>query len=132
MAIATGSGTVKKSSLTFGGGNAWTAGANAAGYAKSKDGKMLVEAFVMAFNALSAQSSVIAAVPKAAAPAAAVAGASVAIDTILRAGPSGEAAEVRTLRAGTELKPTGQRDGLFIEVEDNYGTKGWVSVEDLA
>ena len=83
-------------------------------------------------NALSAQSSVIAAVPKAAAPAAAVAGASVAIDTILRAGPSSDATEVRTLRAGTELKPTGQRDGLFIEVEDNYGTKGWVSVEDLA
>lgn len=132
MAIATGSGTVTKSSLTFGGGNAWSAGANAAGYAGSKDGKMLVEAFVIAFNALSAQSSVIAAVPKAAAPAAAAAGASVAIDTILRAGPSGEAAEVRTLRAGTELKPTGQRDGLFIEVEDNYGTKGWVSVEDLA
>jgi uncharacterized protein YraI len=132
MAIATGSGTVTKSSLTFGGGNAWTAGANAAGYAKSKDGKMLVEAFVMAFNALSAQSSVIASVPKAAAPTASVAGASVAVDTILRAGPSGETSEVRTLRAGTALKPTGQRDGLFIEVEDNYGTKGWVSVEDLA
>ena len=132
MAIATGSGTVKKSSLTFGGANAWSAGANASGYGKSTDGKMLVEAFVIAFNALSAQSSVIAAVPKAAAPAAAVAGASVAIDTILRAGPSGDATEVRTLRAGTELKPTGQRDGLFIEVEDNYGTKGWVSVEDLA
>jgi len=132
MAVATGSGTVTKSSLSFGGGNAWTAGANAAGYAKSKDGKMLVEAFVVAFNALSAQSSVIAAVPKAAAPAAAEAGASVAVDTVLRAAPSGEAAEVRTLRAGTELKPTGQRDGLFIEVEDNYGTKGWVSVEDLA
>ena len=118
--------------ITFGGANAWSAGANASGYGKSKDGKMLVEAFVIAFNALSAQSSVIAAVPKAAAPAAAVAGASVAIDTILRAGPSGDATEVRTLRAGTELKPTGQRDGLFIEVEDNYGTKGWVSVEDLA
>ena len=51
---------------------------------------------------------------------------------LLRAGPSGDATEVRTLRAGTALTPTGQRDGLFIEVEDNYGTKGWVSVEDLA
>src|SRR5690606_37051605 len=100
--------TVTKSSLTFGGGNAWTAGANAAGYAGSKDGKMLVEAFVMAFNALSAQSSVIAAVPKSSPVVAAEPGASVAIDTVLRAGPSGEAAEVRTLRAGTELKRTGQ------------------------
>ena len=48
-----------------------------------------------------------------------------------RAGPDATAAEVRSLRAGTELTPTGERDGLFIEVQDNYGTKGWVSVEDL-
>ena len=132
MAIATGSGTVTKSSLTFGGGNAWTAGANASGYAGSKDGKMLVEAFVMAFNSVTAQSSVIAAVPKAVPAAPAAPEASVAVDTILREGPSAEAAEVRALRSGTELKPTGRREGLFIEVEDNYGTSGWVSIEDLA
>jgi hypothetical protein len=38
---------------------------------------------------------------------------------------------VRALRAGTDLTPTGKRDGLFIEVKDSYGTQGWVSVEDL-
>ena len=58
-------------------------------------------------------------------------GAVTAIDTILRSGPDAASTEVRSLRAGTELKPTGTREGLFIEVEDNYGTKGWVSVEDL-
>ena len=131
MAIATGSGTVTKSTLTFGGGNAWTAGANAAGYGRSKDGRMLVEAFIMAFNSISAQGGAIAAVPKATPAVAVVPAASVAVDTVLRAGPSAQSEEVRSLRAGTELTPTGQRNGLFIEVEDNYGTKGWVSVEDL-
>lgn len=133
--IALGSGEVKKSSLSFGGATPWTAGAAAAGYGESKDGKMLVEAFVLAFNQLVTQSEVIKSVPKAQPAVAQVdetPAASVAIDTILRAGPSAEAAEVRSVRAGTELIPTGNREGLFIEVEDNYGTKGWISVEDLA
>ena len=60
QAVATGSGRVTKSSITFGGANAWAAGAAASGYATSKDGKMLVEAFVMAFNSLTAQRAAIA------------------------------------------------------------------------
>ena len=55
----------------------------------------------------------------------------VAVDTVMRETSSSEAAEVRSLRAGSELTPTGQREGLFIEVADNYGTTGWVSVEDM-
>ena len=47
------------------------------------------------------------------------------------ASASDSAAEVRALRADTELVPTGNKAGLFVEVTDNYGTKGWVSVEDL-
>ncbi|HMO77022.1 MAG TPA: SH3 domain-containing protein [Sphingopyxis sp.] len=132
--VVAGSGEVRKSTLTFGGGNAWTAGANASGYAATKDGKMLAEAFVKAFNSVSGQGAVIAAMPRpqpvlAAAPAAPEA--TVAVDTVMRAEPSGEAASVRMLRAGTDLTPTGQRNGLFIEVKDGYGTQGWVSVEDL-
>lgn len=133
--IVTGSGEVKKTSISFGGSDAWAQGAAASGYAQSKDGKMLVEAFVKAFNAVSAQGAVIASVPRmqqanAATPA--DTGAKVAVDTVMRAGPQADAAEVRALRAGSQLVPTGNRDGLFIEVEDNYGTRGWVSVEDLA
>ena len=132
--IVTGSGEVKKSTLSFGGGNAWTAGADAAGYGASKDGKMLVEAFIKAFNSVSGQGAVFASLPKAkpalaAAPTAA--GTVVAVDTVLRAGPADGAAEVRALRAGTQLTPVGGRNGLFLEVQDRYGTKGWVSVEDL-
>lgn len=38
---------------------------------------------------------------------------------------------VRALRAGMRVFPTGNRDGAFLEVEDKFGTLGWVSVEDL-
>ena len=127
--IATGSGEVKKSSLTFGGVGGWAQGVQNAGYGSSKDGQMLAEAFIIAFNGVAAQGPVLAQAPKAAAPAAALA--SVASDTVMRAAPAGDAAEVRKLRSGTTLTPTGQRDGLFVEVADSFGTKGWVSVEDL-
>ena len=55
----------------------------------------------------------------------------VAVDTKMRAMPAADAAAVRGLRAATTLIPTGQKAGLFVEVTDTYGTKGWVSVEDL-
>jgi hypothetical protein len=135
QAVAVGSGTVKKSSLSLNGASPWAAGVNAAGYGNSKNGKMMAEAVILAFNEVVGQKAAIAAVPRAAAASSASAPdepeASVAIDTVLRASPSADAEAVRALRTGTRLTPTGQRDGLFIEVEDDYGTMGWVSVEDL-
>ncbi|MBK9431449.1 SH3 domain-containing protein [Sphingorhabdus sp.] len=132
MTLVSGSGEVKKSSLTFGGGNpvGWAAGAANSGYASSKDGKMLVEAFVKAFNAVSAQGSVLASTPPAAA-APETAAATVAVDTQLYSAASKESTVVRALRSGTKLNPTGNREGLFVEVSDNFGTSGWVTVEDL-
>lgn len=127
--IATGSGEVHKSTLTFGGTSGWNQGIQSAGYGSSKDGQMLAEAFILAFNAVATQGPVLAQAPKAAAPAATLA--SVAADTVMRAAPSLDASEVRKLRSGTTLTPTGKRDGLFVEVRDSFGTTGWVSVEDL-
>jgi len=46
--LAAGTGEVKKSTLSFAGGTPWIAGAEAAGYGASKDGKMLTEAFILA------------------------------------------------------------------------------------
>ena len=129
--LAAGTGSVRSTSLSFrGNSGAWARGmAETTGYADSSEGRKLTEAFILAFNQLVAQRAALEAAPAAAAPAepAAV----VAIDTSMRASASADAEEVRSLRAGTELNPTGNRDGLWIEVEDNYGTKGWVSVEDL-
>ncbi len=131
LAIATGSGTVKKSTLSFGGGGAWNAGAAAAGYGNSKEGKMLVEAFILAFNQLAAQSTTIASTPKSAAAPMATAFATVSANTAMMAGPSDKTAKVRDLMVGTTLTPTGKREGLFVEMKDNFGTTGWVSVEKL-
>jgi hypothetical protein len=55
----------------------------------------------------------------------------VAVDCSMMAAASADAEALRSLRAGTELTPTGNREGLFVEVSDNYGTTGWVSVESL-
>lgn len=132
LTVAAGQGVVKKGSISFGQAAAgWAStAAGAAGYQGSKGGQMLTEAFVIAFNQLVAQRDLMtgAAEPAAAAPAA---GAVVAVDTVMRAAATAEAGVVRNLRAGTTLTATGQRDGLFVEVKDSFGTTGWVSVEDL-
>jgi len=141
--IVSGTGLAAKSIVTFGGaGNVWadTAGAATQGYGNylsSADGQLLVNAFAQAFNNVVAQGEALAAarpVPVAApAPAAAVttAGYTVAIDTQMYGQPARQGATVRALRATTSLMPTGKREGLFVEVTDNFGTQGWVSVEDL-
>lgn len=133
--LATGTGAVSKSTISFrGNSGAWANDvASGAGYADSKEGRQLTEAYIIAFNQLVAQRSALEAAPQAGAPAAASSGpaAVAAVDTSMRAGPAADAAEVRSLRAGTALTPTGNRDGLWLEAEDNFGTRGWVSVEDL-
>lgn len=102
------------------------------GYTTSKDGQMLASAFILAFNNVVAQrAALISAKPAATATPVATASAyTTAIDTHLYAKPV-KGATVRALRAGTTLTPSGARDGLFVEVSDAFGTKGWVSVEDL-
>jgi hypothetical protein len=131
--LVTGSGEVKKSTISFGGSGALDTGAQAAGYAGNANGKMLAEAFIKAFNAVTAQGSALAAMPsaQAATTPATLAGATVAVDTRMFAKPDAMSAVVRALRAATTLAPTGKREGLFIEVKDNFGTTGWVSVEDM-
>ncbi|MCX7284286.1 MAG: SH3 domain-containing protein [Novosphingobium sp.] len=139
--VAQGSGEVSKTSISFGGGNglgggtigAVANGATGAAYAGSKDGQMLLEAFIKAFNGVSAQGPALAAMVPTAAPAAAAAATSAvtAVDTKMFAAADPKSATLRTVRAGTALTPTGERKGLMIEVSDSFGTKGWISVEDM-
>ncbi len=134
MTLASGSGDSKSSSITLGGMAGVAAGVAQAGYA-TKDGQMLTEAFIKAFNAVVAQGPALQSgmmqVAASAPAAAATPGATVAVDTSMRATPAMDGAVVRTLRAGTSLKPTGKRDGKFVELADSFGTSGWVNVEDL-
>jgi len=152
--VASGSGEQTKTIMTIGSGgiggigsNPWGDAARAqmaamgygdpyaagGGYGASKDGQMLAGAFVLAFNNVIAQQAALAsakATRPAAAPIATAPGYTTAVDSKLYADAAGGSV-VRTLRAGTTLTPTGSREGLFVEVSDAYGTKGWVSVEDL-
>lgn len=135
--VASGAGEVKKTTISFGNGGgaigAVASGATGAAYAGSKDGQMLIEAFVKAFNGISAQGPSLAALAPAPAPAPAAipATSTTAVDTKMLAAADLKSAPLRTVRAGTALTPTGQRQGLFVEVQDSFGTKGWVSVEDM-
>ena len=140
MTLVSGSGEVKKSSLSFRRvpTGTWAYGVQqatgASGYTSDKNGRMLTEAFVLAFNNVVSQAGALTAATGAAAatPTATITTTyTVAADSTLWQGANTLSGEVRALRAGTELTPTGKKDGLFVEVTDNYGNTGWVSVEDL-
>ena len=90
-------------------------------------------AFIIAYNSVIAQGAALAkaATPVAKATAPSAPGAQIAVDTKMFDTPARTGAVVRSLRAGTSLKPTGQRKGIFVEMTDDFGSKGWVSVEDL-
>ncbi|MEY2927209.1 MAG: hypothetical protein RL367_1686 [Pseudomonadota bacterium] len=131
--VALGTAESSKTSITLGGaggfGVANTIGGGASQYLNSKEGSQLAIAFITAYNNVSAQSGALASAPKPVVAAAAVP--TTAVATSMFATPAKTAAVVRALRAGTALKPTGKKQGLFVEVEDSFGTTGWVSVEDM-
>ncbi|MCG6116424.1 MAG: hypothetical protein MEQ84_14645 [Mesorhizobium sp.] len=133
--MLSGSGQSQKSTISVLSSTEWIAASQGqlGQYGSSADGKMLTSAFIEAYNALASQAGALPAEPPAAAMAADAPTAKyiVAVDTKMWAAASAGAEEVRALRAETSLIPTGQKDGLFVEVTDTYGTKGWVSVEDL-
>lgn len=48
-------------------------------------------------------------------------------DVTLRASASPTAASVGTIKAGGSVYPTGQRNGVWMEVDDENGARGWMS-----
>jgi hypothetical protein len=127
--LATGTGESRKSFVKIMNTSDWTNAGDMGGYVSSSDGKMLTGAYIEAFNGLAAQGDLLAATR----PAVVVqpANYTVAVDSQLWPAAAKAGTPVRTLRAATTLVPTGTRQGLFVEVTDSYGTRGWVSVEDL-
>lgn len=131
--LISGSGQSQKSTISVLSSTDWVAASQGqlGQYGTSADGKMVTSAFIEAYNALASQAGALAAVaptPPSAEPSTRY---TVAVDTKLLASAAPGAEQVRALRAATTLIPTGNKDGLFVEVTDTYGTKGWVSVEDL-
>ena len=132
--LLAGSGQSQKSTIKILNSSDWVNASQGSfgEYSSSKDGLMVTSAFIEAYNGLVSQAGALGATKQAVAVAP-VANASyvVAVDTKMLAKATTGATEVRALRADTVLLPTGNKEGLFVEVTDNYGTKGWVSVEDL-
>ena len=132
--LLAGSGLSQKSTIKILKSSDWVAASRGqfGDYGSSKDGQMVTSAFIEAYNVLASQGGALASAQQAIAAAApAAATYTVAVTTSMRGSPSETGAEVRSLRPDTELTPTGNKEGLFVEMTDNYGTKGWVSVEDL-
>ena len=125
-------GAAQKTDISFGaggGGGGWSGFAAAAGggYSNTDIGKVITAAYFNAFVDLVhyMQSN--------AAPEAGTASASAGIQaymatkpTALRVKPLAAAKAVRTFSPGDLVYPTGQKDGIWWEADDENGNRGWV------
>jgi hypothetical protein len=122
-------GVAQKSDLSFGGGGGfggWSGfGALAgSGYTDTDIGKVISAAYFNAFvdlvHYMQGQQ------PGATAAAAPAASQRTTAPIQVRAGPSGTARVVYGLAAGASVYPTGQRNGVWMEIDDENGNRGWV------
>jgi hypothetical protein len=89
----------------------------------------VVLAYIDAYTKLVSDLGGLSANAKADAPAQAV---TLSRPGVLRASPSEKGKVVRALDAGMILYPTGNADGVWREVSDEVGNKGWVSNASLS
>jgi len=123
-------GAAKKTDIGFGGGagfGGWGGfgAVEAAGYSNTDIGKVIMAAYYKAFvdlvHYMQAQQ------PGAQQASAPLAAQAITRDVQLRAGPSTRERIVYTLHTGALVYPTGQRNGVWMEVDDENGNRGWMS-----
>ncbi|HEX4270643.1 MAG TPA: CsgG/HfaB family protein [Rhizomicrobium sp.] len=132
QAIEEGHGS--KTDVGFGGGvgGFGLGGFGAVGisnYQNTAIGQVVILAYIDAYTKLVGDLGGLSADAKADAPAQAV---SLARPGTLRASPSEKSKILKPLEAGVILYPTGNKDGVWVEVSDEVGNKGWVSQLSLA
>lgn len=133
QAITEGHGD--KTDVGFGvGGGGWGGGvfggAGVSSYANSTIGQVIILAYIDAYTKMVTQLGGLAGAPAAAsAPQQTV---TLSRPGVLRATPSEKGKVVRTLDPGMILYPTGNSDGVWREVSDEVGNKGWVSNASLS
>jgi curli biogenesis system outer membrane secretion channel CsgG len=119
-------GTAQKTNFGWGAGGGYSFfGAAGGGYSNTDIGKVTAAAYLNAFVDLIGhlqQSS-----PGAAAAAAPIAAYRVTDVTIMRSGASIKSAQVRAFNPGDLVYPTGQKNGVWWEIDDENGNRGWVS-----
>ena len=119
-------GTSKKTDIGFGGGGGgWDWGVVGGGYSNTDIGKVVSIAYINAFADLIGHMQQTA--PGSAQAAAPIQAYSVTDVTVMRSGPSPGATRVRDFRNGDLVYPTGQKNGVWWEIDDENGNRGWVA-----
>jgi curli biogenesis system outer membrane secretion channel CsgG len=123
-------GAAKKTDVGFGGGGGWGGwggfgGLAGSGYTDTDIGKVIMAAYYNSFvdliHYMQAQQP---GQQQANAP---IAAQRTTTDVHLRTDPSTSAASRYTVHTGALVYPTGKRDGIWMEVDDENGNRGWMS-----
>ena len=118
-------GLSKKTDVGFGGGGGgWDWGLVGGGYANTDIGKVVSIAYINAFADLIGHMQGVA--PGTAQAAAPIQAYTVSDIIVMRASPTPGATRVRDFRSGDLVYPTGQKNGVWWEVDDENGNRGWV------
>jgi hypothetical protein len=125
-------GVAKKTDIGFGvggGGGGWGGfgAAGGGGYQNTAIGKVITAAYFNAFVDLIGYMQRDAPTGAQASANAGVQAYSVKQSLVLRKSPAPSAASVRTFTPGDLVYPTGQKNGIWWEVDDENGNRGWVS-----
>lgn len=127
--VAMAEGNAKKTDVGWNGGGAGLlggalVGANVGGYANTEIGQVITLAYAEAYADLVGQ---LGGLPANASAANATQAVTVAKPARLLSDAAGKGAVVRSLDVGMMLYPTGEKQGVMWQVEDEFGNKGWVS-----
>jgi curli biogenesis system outer membrane secretion channel CsgG len=125
-------GTAQKTDISFGaggGGYGWSGFAAAAGggYSNTDIGKVVTAAYFNAFVDLVHYMQKSAPTGEQASQAAGIQGYTVKAVIVMRKSPSPQAPQVRSFNPGDMVYPTGAKNGIWWEVDDENGNRGWVS-----
>jgi curli biogenesis system outer membrane secretion channel CsgG len=125
-------GVAQKTDVSFGaggGGYGWSGFAAAAGggYANTEIGKVITAAYFNAFVDLIGYLQRSAPTGEQASQAAGIQAYSVRQAVIMRQAASPQAKQVRSFNVGDLVYPTGQKNGIWWEVDDENGNRGWVT-----
>jgi curli biogenesis system outer membrane secretion channel CsgG len=122
----TAEGTAQKTNISFGaGGFAGLIGGVGGGYSNTDIGQIIAAAYLNAFVDLVGHMQGM--VPGGAQAAAPIQTYVIKQNFAMRASASATAKIVRQFQAGDSVFPTGQKNGVWWEVDDETGNRGWVS-----
>jgi curli biogenesis system outer membrane secretion channel CsgG len=120
-------GTAAKNDIGWGAGGGYAFfGGVGGGYADTEIGKVITQAYVDAFIDLVGYMGGGAMQPGAASANAGAQAMNVATVTTMRQSASPQATSVRTFKVGDMVYPTGQKNGIWWEIDDETGNRGWV------